>query len=245
MFGTLTLGSNDPVTPNKIVILKANGFIVHPAQDGKIYAVTNETNSSFITLNPNNGAGTLLGLTGIPRIYGMAIRPSNGQIYATQVNVSATPLIRIDSETGQTYEFSNLSLGYIKAIAFDSNDDLYGAAYNGNLYKIDLTNSNLTLIGAMGITSISSLAINPVDGQMWAKPLGGAIYKIDKSNGLATLVGNTGFPQTPAIAFDLEGKFFGTIKFTSNTNSELISIDKLTGVEQLLAQQDFHWYPDS
>jgi len=229
VFGSLMITSNDAANPNKALVLKGDGFMVHPAQDGQIYAMTYQTNSSFLTLDPNKGTGTRIGFTGFTRIYGTAIRPSNGQIYSTLVTANITPLLRIDSETGNAYEAVDLPLANIRAIAFDTNDDLYGAAYNGDLYRIDLVNGNLTLIGVTGISTFSSLAINPVDGQLWATPLSGDIYKIDKNNGTATLVGNSGFSQMPAIAFDTEGKFFGTINFSASKASELISIAKSDG----------------
>ena len=237
--GTLMITSNDPANPNKTLILKGDGFIVHPAQDGQIYAMTYQTNSAFLSLNPNNGSGTNIGLTGFTRIYGMAIQPSNGKIYSTLVTLDITPLLKVDSETGNAYEVVNLPLANIRAIAFDTNDDLYGASLGGNLYKIDLASGNLTLIGSTGISGLSSLAINPVDSQLWATPLGGAIYKISKVDGSSTLVGNTGFSQTPSIAFDSEGKFFGTTNFSGSKISDLISIDTLTGIGTVIGSTGF------
>lgn len=237
--GTLTITSNDPVNPTKILVLQGDAFTVHPAQDGKIYALTYQTNSAFLSLNPNTGTGNNIGLTGFTRIYGMAVRPSNGQIYCTLVTSDITPLLKIDSETGNAYEVVKLPLANIRAIAFDTNDDLYGASYSGNLYRIDLASGNLTLIGSTGISSLSSLAVNPVDRQLWATPLGGAIYKINKLDGSSTLVGNTGFSQTPAIAFDLEGKFFGTTNFSASKISDLISIDTLNGTGTVIGPTGF------
>ena len=237
--GTLTITSNDPVNPSKTLILQGDAFTVHPAQDGQIYAMTYQTNSAFLSLNPNNGSGTNIGLTGFTRIYGMAIQPSNGKIYSTLVTLDITPLLKVDSETGNAYEVVNLPLANIRAIAFDTNDDLYGASLGGNLYKIDLASGNLTLIGSTGISGLSSLAINPVDSQLWATPLGGAIYKISKVDGSSTLVGNTGFSQTPSIAFDSEGKFFGTTNFSGSKISDLISIDTLTGIGTVIGSTGF------
>jgi len=148
-------------------------------------------------------------------------------------------LLKIDSEIGNAYEVANLPLANIRAITFDTNDDLYGASYGGNLYKIDLVSGNLTLIGSTGITTLSSLAVNPVDRQLWATPLGGAIYKINKVDGSSTLVGNTGFSQTPSIAFDSEGKFFGTTNFSGSKISDLISIDTLNGTGTVIGPTGF------
>lgn len=237
--GTLTIASNDPINPSKILVLQGDAFTVHPAQDGKIYALTYQTNSAFLSLNPNNGTGTNIGLTGFTRIYGIAIQPSNGKIYSTLVTADVTPLLKIDSEIGNAYEVANLPLANIRAITFDTNDDLYGASYGGNLYRIDLANGNLTLIGSTGISTLSSLAINPVDRQLWATPLGGAIYKINKVDASSTLVGNTGFSQTPSIAFDSEGKFFGTTNFSGSKISDLISIDTLNGIGTVIGPTGF------
>ena len=237
--GTLRITSNDPTNPTKTLVLQGDAFTANPAQDGQIYALTYQTNSIFLTLNPNNGAGTNVGLTGFQRIYGIAIRPSTGQIYTTLVTADITPLLKVDAETGNAYEVINLPLANIRAIAFDTNDNLYGASYKGDLYTIDLANGNLTLVGGTGISALSSLAINPVDGQLWATPLGGAIYKINKVDGSSTLIGNTGFSQTPSIAFDSEGKFFGTINFVAYKISELISIDTANGTGTVIGSTGF------
>jgi hypothetical protein len=239
IIGSLVINSNDPVNPNKSLALKGEGFTVHPAQEGEIYAVTYQTNSAFLNLDPNNGNGNQIGLTDFTRIYGLAIRPSTGQIYASLFAAEDTPILRIDSETGNAYEGIVLPIKNIRAIAFDNNDDFFGASYSGDLYKIDLSNGNLTLIGPTGISTLSSLAVNPIDGQLWATPLGGNVYKLDKTTGSATLIGNSGFSQMPAIAFDAEGKFFGTINFTSSKSSELISLDKSDGSGTIIGSTGF------
>ena len=237
--GTLTIISNDPVNPTKIVTLRGDAYTVNPAQNGKIYALTYQNNSAFLSVDVNSGSGASIGLTGFPRIYGIAIRPSDGQIYSSLVTSKTTPLLRIDSETGSAFQTLDLPLANIRAIAFDTNNDLFGATYSGNLYEIDLTTGQLTMIGSTNISTLSSLAINPLDRQLWAISLGGAVYKVSKTDGASTLVGNTGFSQTPSIAFDAEGKFFGTVNFTGSKISDLIRIDTLTGVGSVVGPTGF------
>lgn len=239
VFGSLNINSSDQLFPNKTITLYGKGYIVNPALDGNIYAVTYQTNSSLLTLNAEEGTGNQIGFTGFTRVYGLAVKPSTGQIYGTVVTADNTPLLRIDAQFGNAYDAVILPVQNIRAIAFDLNDELFGAAYSGDLYKIDLLTGNLTFVGSTGISALSSLAINPIDGQLWATPLGGNIYKIDKTNASSILIGNTGYSQTPSIAFDSEGKFFGTTNLAPNKNSELIMIDTLNGNGTLIGSTGF------
>jgi len=237
--GTITIASNDPENPNKILILRGEGFIVNAAQNGKIYALTYQINSKLLTLDQNSGNGVELGATEITKNYGVAIKPSTGQIFVTAVAAGISPLYRIDSETGKAYHVVDIPIANLRAIAFDTNDDLYGASYMGNLYLINLETGNLTLIGSTGISTFSGLAINPIDNQLWGTPLGEGIYKINKSNGAATLVGNSGFTQTPSIAFDSEGKLFGISGFAPSKISDLIRIDTSNGTGTIIGSTGY------
>ena len=238
-YGSITVTSNDPVTPAKELILKGVGYTVAPAVDDNIYAVTTQTNSLFLTINQDEGTGTQVGTVGDARLYGTSIQPSTGTIYATAITADITPILKIDAVSGAGYNSISLPFAGIRAIAFDLNGDLYGATYTGELYKINLETGATTDIGNTGITTLSSLAINPLNGQLWGTPVGDAIYKINKTNAQTTLVGNTGFSQTPAIAFDAEGKLFGTSKLSQVTSSELLFIDTTNGVGTLIGPIGF------
>ncbi len=79
-----------------------------------------------------------------------------------------------------------------------------------------------------------------IDGQLWGTPTNDAIYKIDKTNAQTTLVGHTGFSQTPAIAFDSDGKLFGTSGLSQVSSSKLIQIDTVTGTGTLVGDIGFN-----
>lgn len=229
-FGTISVFSDDPTTPEKHLTLRGDGFSVAPAVDDQIYAVTTQASSLFLTLNQSDATGTEVGPVGGNRIYGASIQPSTGIIVAAVISAGVTPLIRINTASGIGYSSVTVPIYNIRAIAFDSNGDLYGATYSGDLYLIDYSTGDATLIGQTGINTLSSLAINPIDGQLWGTPVNDAIYKIDKSNANATLVGNTGFSQTPAIAFDSDGNLFGSSRLSQTISSDFILIDTTTGI---------------
>ena len=237
--GSLSVSSNDPANPVKELILKGVGYTIAPAVDGQIYAVTTQASSLFLTLNQSDGTGSEVGSAGSVRLYGTAIQPLTGLVIATAIVPDITPLLKIDAKSGKGYEAISLPVFNIRAIAFDSNGDLYGATYSGDLYLINYETGDLTFIGQTGISTLSSLAINPLDNQLWGTPLKDDIYKIDKTNAQTTLVGNTGFTLTPAIAFDSEGKLYGSSGLSQTINSELIMIDTSDGTGTLIGSIGF------
>jgi hypothetical protein len=239
--GTLNILSNDPAMPIKSVHLQGRSFVIHPAKEGVIYAVTGrESKGALLTVESSTGAGTKTGLTGFEELTGMTIRPSNGELLATSIRANSTWLVRIDTESGISRILSVLPVPYMRAIAFDSNDELYGITLiGGNLYLIDPIMGKATLLGSTGLGAFVGLAINPLDGNLWGMRVNGAIYKINKSTAAPTLVGNTGFRQNLAMVFDAAGKLFGTSGFALGTVSDLISIDTSTGAGTLIGSTGF------
>jgi hypothetical protein len=96
------------------------------------------------------------------------------------------------------------------------------------------------LIGATGIATLSSMAFNPLDGQLWAVAMNDRLYKIDKTNSQSQLVGQTGFSQTPAIGFDSDGKLFGITGYSQTIKSQLILINQSDGTGSLIGSTGFN-----
>lgn len=239
--GTLAVVSSDPENPTKSVYLRGSGFVVSPAQQGVIYAVSGrEADGVLLTLDQNSGGGQVVGLSGFDELTGVSIRPSTGELYATVATNLETQLLRMDSETGQAFETAVIPVPNIRAIAFDSNGDLYGATFDkGDLYLIDAATGDATLIGSTGVNLFVGLAVNPIDGQLWGTGVTDAIYQIDKTTAETTLIGNTGFSRTPEIEFDAGGKLFGLSGFAPGVESELIQIDTSTAAGTLIGATGF------
>ncbi len=237
---TLRITSNDPNLAIKKVSLHGSGYTIAPASGGVIYGVTtNLDNGSLITINPTSGTGTNVGPSTYTSLAGITIRPSNRQIFAAFSGTSSTAIVRVNSNGGDAHLLFNVTVGNIRALAFDLNDDLYAATTSGALYKINLTTGAPTSVGSTGINFLYGLAINPVNGQLWGvSPLSG-VYKINKTTGTSTLVGATGLSFVPSISFDITGKLYA-VSGSGSTISDLARIDTSNGTGSVVGSTGFH-----
>jgi hypothetical protein len=239
--GNLSISSNDTANPNTSVNLSGKGFIINPSTPDVLYGVTSVVDTvSLVTLNTTNGNGIGLGKTGITNLRGLSVRPSTGKLYATYPNISSTYLVKINATNGSAFQYCEIPISNISSIAFDLNDDLYGALdTNGLLYRINPLNGDTAFIGATGISNLSGIAINPVNRQLFGVSISGGIYKINKLTGASTLVGNTGNADSRYIAFNLQGKMYGV--YGSDTQiSNLVSIDTLSAADTLIGSTGKH-----
>lgn len=236
IWGALNIASNDPAHPLRAVALRGKSFAIRPPQPGVIYAVAGRAaDGVLLTIDPNSGDGQPIGPSGFDELTGISIRPSNGEIYGTIANSANTALVRVDAQTGEAFARTVVPVPNLRAIAFDVNDDLYGAQFTGGqLFRIDPATGNATLIGATGLNLLSGLAINPVDGSLWGAPVGRNVYKINKATAAATLAGNSGFSRLAEIEFDAEGKLFGLSGFGQTTVSDFLQLDPTTAQGTLI-----------
>ncbi len=230
-FGAVQITSNDPSNATTTVTLRGKGFAIRPAAQGSIYANAGRSSEGVLfTINSNTGAGAAVGATNFDELTGMSLRPSDNVIYGTVANSVATVIVRVDAQTGEAYPLVTIPVPNLRAIAFDANDDLFGAEFTkGKLYRINLANGDTTLVGDTNLTLLSGLAFNPVDGSLWAARVGPNVYRIDKTTGVATLVGNSGFARMPELEFDAAGNLFGLSGFALNTVSDFLQINPTTG----------------
>lgn len=146
------------------------------------------------SVDVNSGDATLIGAAGLTPHYwsGMAMN-SSGQIFACYgLWSSAFEIYEINPANGQATFVSQTSLFGLSALAFDSNDVLYGlndrTAPLGtrpmDLYTIDLQTGASTLIGDTGITN--SLAMDFHDGSLWCFNPTAGLHKLDQTTGIAT-----------------------------------------------------------
>ncbi|MGB5850355.1 MAG: hypothetical protein WBH40_17840, partial [Ignavibacteriaceae bacterium] len=103
--------------------LSGVGFALNPADSGASYATTGSLDGGkLIKIDPSTGEGTLIGITGLNAVPGLAIN-SAGKIYCTDDQGN---LYRIDAVTGEAIFISNPpGIGSLTGIAFDNNDTLY------------------------------------------------------------------------------------------------------------------------
>ncbi|MGH1365449.1 MAG: M4 family metallopeptidase [Calditrichia bacterium] len=228
--GAIEISTNDPVTPVFTIGLIGDGYVISAIQEGTIYAVGGrQAGGQVFTVNQYTGTATAIDSSGIPALAGIDIRPSNGELYGLFNAGSTTDILRISANTGRAFEHINFDVGNVQGIAFDNNDDLFAINFTvGILYKVNPDDGTVSQIGPTAVRLVAGMAINPLDGQLWAISANGILYQIDKMNGNSSAVGPTGLNRANEILFDAEGKLYG-IDGYENDPAVLVEIDPASG----------------
>ncbi len=181
-----------------------------------------DTDTGIITLRTTVG--------GSERFFSLAQRPSDGVIYAMQVNDSN--LHTIDVDTGAFQFVAATGLATIADIAFDPNTDkLYGLGRNTSLlYEIDPEDGSSTQIGNASPVR-SGLAFSS-DGTLYGLDVHtGDLYTIDVNTAQPTLVGGSG--PDPNTIEDATMTSDGRMFFT-DWPGQIYEIDLDTGARTFL-----------
>ena len=132
----------------------------------------------------------------------------------------------IEAATSVTTISAGIGSEFAGAVSLDNPDLAYSLTNTGSLYSVDVPTGAYTLLGSLGISDMSGMAFNPVNGQLYAiSPT--ALYSINTSVPSATLIGNLGTSQSLAIALAIDGS--GTA-YTYDIGDDLLySINLTTG----------------
>lgn len=233
-----------PVTSNYPeftgILVSGVGFEITQISEKTFYASSGaQSNGSVITIDPNSGAGTLLGESEYDRVNGLSINPKNNKLYGIISETSSAKLLKISGENGKAYILGTLNIPSLESIAFDTSGALYGVTKTGDLYEIDLTDGSANfLVKAKG--TYLSIAFHPETNELWATsavpvlPNKDLIFKVDIVTGDTIKVGHTGLgKQTNAIAFDENLNLYGVIGSASEV-SDFISINTSTGAGNII-----------
>ncbi len=230
---TLDILSNDVDRSPISVNLTAVGFNIIPVSTGTMYTTSGSSDGGrLFTIDESNGTTTLIGNSDYQQVVSLRVHPTTNELIGL-IPVGTTHLfVRVNSEAGDAHPISTINLPTLKGMEFINDSTLYVGRINGKLYSVNLYTGAATEIASTGII-IAGLAINPVDGQLWASERSFSnpdrIYKISMPSGTKTLVGATGFnQQTQDIIFDGNGNLYGITGYSAQTN-RLIVIDKQTG----------------
>jgi hypothetical protein len=146
------------------------------------------TFSQFLRLNPDTGAGVVIGAIGAFTTNGLAVA-GDGIVYAS---TTGGQLIRINPGTGAGTLVGNFGGGLTSSgdIAFDSNDVLYGALNSGAnvvLARIDRNTGVATVIGPTGLSTVYGLAFSCC--RLYGVSAAGELLDINVATGHATVIG--------------------------------------------------------
>jgi hypothetical protein len=152
------------------------------------------TFSQFLRLDPDTGAGTVIGAVGFTT-NGLAVA-SDGTIYA---GTTAGELLTINPATGAGTLVGTFGGGLFSSgdLALDSNDNLYGTLDPGAgvvvLARIDRTSGAATVIGSTGLRELFGLAFHCC--RLYAASSRGELVDINVASGAGTVIGRNALTQ--------------------------------------------------
>jgi uncharacterized repeat protein (TIGR01451 family) len=161
---------------------------------------------NFVTFTLNNFSGQTVVGTNANAYYGMDFDPTATVLYA--LNDTTDQLGVIDLTTGiftglvpclpggGAANWTGLSIDPVTGV-------FYGSTAT-DLFIIDPTTGNSTLVGAFGTTTMIEIAMGP-NGDMYGHDItSDSIYQIDPTTGATTLIGPTGYAANYAQGMDFD-----------------------------------------
>jgi S-formylglutathione hydrolase FrmB len=232
---TAYIYSDDSSTPVAKIILRGKGGSFK-AEAGKLYAVSP---TALYLINTDTVNATFVGSFGnyINYMGELSINPFTKELFGLGRYSGTFYDFFIINETGgdafpYLYNINGITTA-INCSAFFSDSLLYLGRADGNIYSLNINipywSPPIDLVANTGLL-LNAIAVNPLDGQLWASVGNGLIYKIDISTGDTIYIGNSEMNKTiDDIVFDSEGILYGLVGSGGATDS-LITIDTNTGL---------------
>jgi hypothetical protein len=235
--------TNDPDFQG--ITLNGNCYQIVPAIEKTIYASSGlQNDGNIVTINPQTGAGSIIGQSLFPEVKGLAINPLSGIMYGLAAPSGSTEIIRVNSEFGDSYSLFPVNIPSIADIAFDTLGIFYGIGVNGELYTIDLSNGDVTfVIDAVG--NYSGITFHPQTNELWATsrsflpPNKDAVFKVNILTGDTIIIGHTGLNKlTNDLVFDENQNLYGVIGSESELN-DFVGINPNNGTGTIIGSVGF------
>lgn len=190
----------------------------------------------------NGGVLTTVGAIGFGDVRGLAYDATTNTLYG--VSRRADRLLTIDLSSGAGTPVSGAALlpaGSNTAEAtFDSSGSMFLLGHTSTLccldtlYTADKSTGVATSVGALGVGTLTGLALQASTGKLFGTGFGGDFYQIDPGTGAATALGTiTGANGGVArIAFDQSSDVLFGVSF----NNQLVTVDLGTLAATQVAQ---------
>ena len=229
---SIIIASNDSVEPYREVALRGRCLAaIAPALSGKMYAASfHGVNGTLYAVDPASGVADTIGAMRIPGVHSLTIQPSTHELYGSFANSDGSWLYRITASTGDAIPTSFLSAGDIRAIAFGSDNALYGATTSGGFCQINMEDGTITPVGVPFKYGFAGICMNPAGEVLWAcvKNKIDSTYQINPLTGEVRYVGVTGFSAfTRSLAFGIDGTLYALIDNGYGT-TYIATLDTLT-----------------
>jgi hypothetical protein len=190
------------------------------------------------SIDPNTGAGTLIGNVGFPDIEALS-RDVNGRLVGAQQTIDVPHLIQVDPNGGPGAIIQLPFLNHMTGLAFVPGSDhiLYASdvftAATTNIYRLDLSvpfgdPAINTFVGTENSTSLTGMTFGP-DGRLYAWSIGAGLGTVNLLTGAFTDVNPAvgGLNEIQDLTFGPDGTLYGG-------SNALYRIDTVTGAETLI-----------
>ena len=215
-----------------VMLIVIGSLVTVPAKADMMYGVRGTFGlgepADLITIDPVTGAlDSVIGLTGMTGVGGLAINPIDGTIYAVGGGDGTAGLHTLDPTTGA----ATLVGGGVTVsdMGFDSSGTLYavmaddGTGTWGELATIDLTDGSITSIGGSFLGGIG-VAFDSND-TLYIKLID-VLYTVDETNSdILTTVALDRFLYN-SLAIDADDTLYSTDWLAE---SQIVTIDPITG----------------
>lgn len=188
------------------------------------------------------GRATPIGSSRLANIEGLTFSPA-GKLYAVSDAGSIKTLLRIDPATGLASIIGTMDLGSAAQLdlgmAFTCDGRLWMSAATGQFWQVNPSTAQVTLVGNLGVTTITGLAARGDDLFGSGGHGDNNLYRIDPATAAITLVGSYGTSADITAAspmFDSAGHSWAILDYVPPLHgttvadwSDLASIDDQTG----------------
>jgi len=223
------------------VVLLGLGLLAAATAGAQPFAIVSDSDGtgSLYSINLGTGAAAALGSTGFDDVEGLAIRPSDGALFA--VDDETDSLLTCSTVNGACTTVGSLGITFDDpGLAFACDGTLYlsteGDGSPGDLYTVDTGTGAATLVGSLGgSVDGHSIAFGPPSASCasGAFVLNGNVdqpdlYCVNLATGAATLIGNLGVLVDGQPAMDFDGS--GTLWVVENDSGpDILTVNTISG----------------
>ena len=209
---------------------------------------TDRFTQGLYSVDQGTGAATLIGpLSAFTSFSGMAIDPSSGTTYISDVLGSDWSLATIDRTTGQETIIGPQGDSDIHALVW-KDGTLYGFSYSQGIGTMDLSTGFFTPSFPFDTMPevIENAAISS-DGTVYGVGQGsGSIYSIDLNSGAATFLGNPGTGNSLLIGLAYTGGSLYELGYNGgDPNTPLWQIDPSSIAGTIIGPNGMEYQPDA
>jgi|GEM_PF-6250733 len=178
------------------------GGLAWNSQTSTLFAVDGRDGRNALwTIDTDTGHASLVGIHGLPEMFGLTYDASTDTLYAGQ-STQAQGFYELDQNNGTATPIGNPQIN-LDGLAYDPDEDMIvgACAGPGDLYDIDRATAVPTLLYNGDFFNNGGLTWDPEKKLLWFIDWSGNLYTFDPSNGYQRETKATGLGAHDGLAF--------------------------------------------